>query len=72
MKYVTKALVFLSLTAFMFVLSIEVIKASRDQLRLINAKSLSKSIQHYYLLNGAYPASTVDSNVSNFYTLKNY
>ena len=44
MKYVTKALVFLSLTALMFVLSIEVIKASRDQLRLINAKSLSKSI----------------------------
>ena len=71
MKYVTKALVFLSLTALMFVLSIEVIKASRDQLRLINAKSLSKSIQHYYLLNGVYPASTVDNNVSDFlYTEK--
>ena len=71
MKYVTKALVFLSLTALMFVLSIEVIKASRDQLRLINAKSLSKSIQHYYLLNGVYPSSTVDNNVSDFlYTEK--
>ena len=71
MKYVTKALVFFSLTVLMFVLSIEAIKASRDQLRLINAKSLSKSIQHYYLLNGAYPASTVNNNVSDFlYTEK--
>ena len=71
MKYVTKALVFFSLTVLMFVLSIEAIKASRDQLRLVNAKSLSKSIQHYYLLNGAYPVSTVNNNVSDFlYTEK--
>ena len=48
----------------MFTISTEVIKASRDQLRLINANELSKSIQSYYNINGEYPESGLGINVA--------
>ena len=50
----------------MSMFSIEVMKASRDQLRIFNAHALSKSIQFYYSLNGDYPESGLRSNVSEF------
>ena len=48
----------------MFTISTEAIQASRDQLRLINAKALSKSIQFYYNINGDYPESGLGINVA--------
>ena len=48
----------------MFTISTEAIKTSRDQIRLINAKALSKSIQFYYNINGDYPASGLGINVA--------
>ena len=48
----------------MFTISTEAIQASRDQLRLINAKALSKSIQFYYNINGDYPESGLGINVT--------
>ena len=64
MNYLTKFFVFLSLTALMLLVCVEAIKTSRDQLRLINSRSLSKSIQHYHTLNGVYPESNIDNNIS--------
>ena len=64
MKNIPKFIVFLFLTFLMFEISIEAVKASRDQLRLINARSLSKSIQFYYNINKNYPESGLGKNVA--------
>jgi len=64
MRYLTKFVIFFSLILFMSALSIEAMKASRDQLRLFNARALSKAIQFYYTVNGEYPKSGINNNVS--------
>ena len=48
----------------MSAVSIEAMKASRDQLRIFNARALSKSIQFYYTVNGEYPKSGINNNLS--------
>ena len=48
----------------MSAVSIEAMKASRDQLRIFNARALSKSIQFYYTVNGEYPKSGINNNIS--------
>ena len=47
----------------MSALSIEAMKASRDQLRIFNARALSKAIQFYYTVNGEYPKSGINNRV---------
>ena len=64
MKNIPKFIIFLFLTFLMFEISIEAVKVSRDQLRLINARSLSKSIQFYYNINKNYPESGLGKNVA--------
>ena len=64
MKNLMKLIIFIFITFIMFTISTEVIKASRDQLRLINTNELSKSIQSYYNINGEYPESGLGINVA--------
>jgi hypothetical protein len=64
MKYLIKFVIFFSLILFMSTVSIEAMKASRDQLRIFNARALSKSIQFYYTVNGEYPKSGINNNIS--------
>ncbi|MAV16672.1 MAG: hypothetical protein CMG08_07755 [Candidatus Marinimicrobia bacterium] len=63
MKILFKLIILLSILIGMFFLTIESLRFSRDQVRILNAQTLSKSVQYYYIKQGEYPPSGNNENV---------
>jgi len=63
MKILFKLIFLITILIGMYFLTIEALRFSRDQVRILNAQSLSKSIQYYYINQGEYPPSGPNENV---------
>ena len=63
MKILLKMTLLVAILFGIYNVALESLRFSRDQVRILNAKALSKSLQFYYLQQGTYPPSGLNDNV---------
>ena len=63
MKILLKMTLLVAILFGIYNVALESLRFSRDQVRILNAKALSKSLQFYYLQQGTYPPSGLNENV---------
>ena len=63
MKILLKMTLLVVILFGIYNVALESLRFSRDQVRILNAKALSKSLQFYYLQQGTYPPSGLNENV---------